>query len=108
MALNPQNLKTPTTERAREIGRKGGLASQAAARKKKMLSELYKQFIEEKFNESGQFNDIVQKILDRGDSASVALLKELRESTEGQVFNIESPQININFVKAVQEPDNDM
>lgn len=34
---NEQNLRTPTTEEAREIGRKGGLASAKARREKKTL-----------------------------------------------------------------------
>ena len=37
---NEQNLRTPTTEEAREIGRKGGLASAAARRKKKACAEI--------------------------------------------------------------------
>lgn len=37
---NEQNLRTPTTEEAREIGRKGGLASVAARRKKKACAEI--------------------------------------------------------------------
>ena len=34
------NLRTPTTEQAREIGRKGGLASAKARAEKKQLKEL--------------------------------------------------------------------
>ena len=34
------NLRTPTTEEAREIGRKGGLASAKARAEKKQLKEL--------------------------------------------------------------------
>lgn len=39
MALNVQNLRVPTSEEAREIGRKGGLASAKARRERKMLKE---------------------------------------------------------------------
>ena len=37
---NLQNLRTPTTEEAREIGRKGGIASGEARRKKKACAEI--------------------------------------------------------------------
>ena len=40
MGANPQNLRTPTSEEAREIGRKGGLASAAKRQKQKTLREL--------------------------------------------------------------------
>ena len=46
MAANPQNLRTPTSEEAREIGRKGGLASAAARAKKKSLQEIAKMLLE--------------------------------------------------------------
>lgn len=36
---NLQNLRTPTAEEAREIGRKGGLASAAARERKKLMRE---------------------------------------------------------------------
>ena len=37
---NEQNLRTPTSEEAREIGRKGGIASGEARRKRKTLAEI--------------------------------------------------------------------
>lgn len=37
---NLQNLRTPTTDEAREIGRKGGIASGEARRKKKACAEI--------------------------------------------------------------------
>lgn len=40
MGANLQNLRTPTSEEAREIGRKGGLASAAKRQKQKTLREL--------------------------------------------------------------------
>lgn len=40
MANNSKNLRTPTTEEARRIGRKGGKASAKARRRKKELKEL--------------------------------------------------------------------
>ena len=37
---NLQNLRTPTSDEAREIGRKGGIASGEARRKKKSCAEI--------------------------------------------------------------------
>ena len=37
---NLQNLRTPTSDEAREIGRKGGIASGEARRKKKACAEI--------------------------------------------------------------------
>lgn len=39
-ALNLQNLKTPTSEEARELGRRGGLASAQSRRRKRLLREI--------------------------------------------------------------------
>ena len=36
---NDENLRTPTTKEAREIGRKGGIASGIAKRRKKLMRE---------------------------------------------------------------------
>lgn len=37
---NPENLRTPTASEAREIGRKGGVASGEARRRKKACAEI--------------------------------------------------------------------
>ena len=39
------NLRTPTTEEAREIGRKGGIASGEARRRKKELREMLEEYL---------------------------------------------------------------
>lgn len=41
MALNPQNLKVPTSEEARENGRKGGLASAESRRRKRDMKKTF-------------------------------------------------------------------
>lgn len=43
--MNSQNLKTLSTEKAREIGRKGGKASVKAKRKKKYIKEQLEQLM---------------------------------------------------------------
>lgn len=46
--MNEQNLRTPTTEEAREIGRKGGIASGKARLRKKRGRELLRSLLEMK------------------------------------------------------------
>jgi hypothetical protein len=88
----------PTNKRSkaevREIGRKGGVASGKARREKKLLSEFYGSLLADTFDVkiegeieklSGEkfFQAIVKDIVTKRDSSSVAMLKEIREATEG-------------------------
>ena len=47
---NPENLRTPTSSEAREIGRKGGIASGEARRKKKTCAEIAMRVINSELN----------------------------------------------------------
>lgn len=47
---NPENLRTPTSSEAREIGRKGGIASGEARRKKKSCAEIAMRVINSELN----------------------------------------------------------
>lgn len=79
---NPQNLKPiKTAKEAREKGRIGGIKSGEAKRKKKLLSEMYADFLEK--NED-KIKRALEAVTLRGDAASVSVLKEMREATEGQ------------------------
>lgn len=95
--MNEHNLKpVSSTEEARERGRKGGLASAKARKEKKLMSQIYAEFLQKEHDVvdkdgslkkiSGQAlcNRVMSKVLSRGDSSSVRLLKEIREGTEGQ------------------------
>lgn len=53
------NLRTPTTEEAREIGKKGGIASGKARRKKKALNETLNELFSMPLKD-GKINDIEQ------------------------------------------------
>ena len=102
LCLN-KNLK-PQSERTKEeqsnIARMGGIASGKARKEKKLMSQIYADFlmkeheITDKTGElkkiSGQSlcNRVMSKVLSRGDSSSVRLLKEIREGTEGTKHNI--------------------
>lgn len=50
MALNPQNLKIPTSEEARRNGKKGGKASVEARKKKKLLRECLDELLAKEYN----------------------------------------------------------
>lgn len=95
---NEQNLRSLgelTTEERREIARAGGLASVKARREKKLMSQIYAEFLEKEHDVEGPDGDrtkmsghaivsvVMSKVLARGDSAAVSLMKELREATEG-------------------------
>jgi hypothetical protein len=104
-----ENLKPPqTTEEAREWGSHGGKASGEARRKKKLMSQIYGEFLAEKFTikVDGKDKDIsgedlvgsvVKKVLVSGGSAAVSLMKEIREATEGSKLALteDLPQIVI-------------
>lgn len=103
---NEQNL-TPlrkddpeSVKKAREIGRKGGINSGKSKRKKKLMSQIYAEFLEREHDIeiSGQkkklsgdklLDLVMSKVLSRGDSSSVSMMKEIREGTEGSKHKIE-------------------
>lgn len=94
---NPQNLKSLTTDKAREIGRKGGKASVKARREKKLMSQIYGEILAKKHkfdNKETEGEIILEKVvvdvLARRDGASVAMIKEIREATEGSKLNIDT------------------
>lgn len=94
---NPQNFKgiERTPEQEIEIRRKGGIASGKARREKKMMSRIYADFLAKKHKVVGKdgitkemegdelLSSVMSKILSRGDSSSVSLMREIREATEG-------------------------
>jgi len=93
---NEDNLKQiQSTEEAREKGRKGGIKSGQSRRKKKLMSQIYADFLAKKFEikegdeskkiaGSDMIAMVIKKVLARSDSSSVALMREIREATEGQ------------------------
>lgn len=92
-----KNLKPLTTEKAREIGRKGGIKSGEKKRERKLLSEIYGETLAELFRVDAKkgtpAKNIIKQILERADNASVSMLKEMREATEGNKLEISGTQI---------------
>ena len=93
MSGKTENLKPKTSPAAR--GKLGGIASGKAKKEKKLMSQIYAEFLEkeheiigkdgkrEKLEGHALLSKVMSKVLARGDSASVSLLKEIREAIEG-------------------------
>ena len=83
------NLKTPTAEEAREKGRKGGLASGAARRRKKNLQEIAKAIADLPLNELGRKRALLSGVdisaLDENDLTALTgvVLGQIRAAAAG-------------------------
>lgn len=86
--LIPLNKRTKKEQR--EIARNGGKKSGEVRREKKKLSEFYTDIIAKRFDMEGEksLDAIISRILERGDSATVSFLKEIREATEGNKLEV--------------------
>lgn len=104
--LIPQNKKSPE-ERTR-IARMGGKACVKAKKEKKLISQIYAEFLlqnhkilkseldkngnikntEKMLSGTELLNEVAKQVLSRGDSASVSMLKEMREATEGSKVDL--------------------
>lgn len=88
-------------QEAKEKGRKGGIKSGEVRRQKKLMSQIYAEFLDKEHDVlsregiakklSGQalLNSVMSKVLSRSDSSSVAMMREIREATEGKNVNID-------------------
>lgn len=95
MALNPQNLKPCTPENARERQQKAAEKRKENTAKKKLFSQIYAEFLAKEYDVktadgkkakmtgADLFTEVVKKIAMRGDNTTIALMKEMREATEG-------------------------
>ena len=97
--MNDENLKPCTPENARERQLKSAKKRKENNAKKKLMSQIYAEFLEKEYNVktaegtkkiSGAelCNEAMKKIMARGDSSTVSLMKELREGTEGSKINL--------------------
>lgn len=97
--MNDENLKPCTKENARERQLKSAQKRKENNKQKKLISQLYIETLEKRYNvkqgestrrENGYkiLGQVVMKILQRGDSSSVAMIRELREATEGSKLNV--------------------
>ncbi len=93
----PENIKKPTPEEARENGRKGGIKSGEVRKERKLLSQIYAEILAETYGVDGDspLKNVVKAILGREDGASVSMIKEIREATEGNKLDIGGEGIRI-------------
>ena len=59
---NENNLRTPTTNEAREIGRKGGIASGQARREKKTIQKILADLLDGQIKDNPQFAKLASKM----------------------------------------------
>ena len=97
--MNEKNLKPCTPENARERQLKSAQKRKENNEKKKLLSEMYAEFLSDeynvrkdgktiKLNGTDYIKTIIKAVVSRGDSSSVAMLKEIREATEGNKLQL--------------------
>jgi hypothetical protein len=88
-----ENLRpAKTTEVAKARGKLGGIRSGEAKREKKLLSTMYADMLAKGFEVEGErlsLDQVVTAVLARSDSASVSMLKEIREATEGSKVTVD-------------------
>jgi hypothetical protein len=82
----PPKGKPFTAETAREKGALGGIKTAENRQKKRILSDLYAEYLAKANGVDGytDIKDVISTVLERGDSASVSMLKEIREATESK------------------------
>lgn len=95
--LIPANKRTK--EEARELGRRGGVASGEARRKKKYFKEIYAEMLADEYRieKEGKtvtglqlVKEVARDVLLRKDSASVSMLDQMRKTLDGDSLEIEA------------------
>ena len=98
--MNDENLKPCNSENASERQLKSAEKRKENNAKKKLMSQIYAEFLEKEYNVkttdgikkisgSELVNECMKKIIARGDSSSVSLLREVREGTEGTKLKLD-------------------
>lgn len=117
--LHPENL-IPTNKRTKEEvrrnSRKGGIKSGEVRREKKLLSQMWGEFLSKRFDvkiegEAKKLTgaELVEQtglaVMARKDSSSVSMIKEIREATEGNKINHTgtTAQVIVSDKKTVKE-----
>lgn len=86
---NEQNLRVPTTEEAREIGRKGGIASGEARRAKRDFREAMLDALSELVDRRNDKGDVVAKITAQQAICLKQIAKALKGDTTAAKFCVE-------------------
>jgi general stress protein YciG len=98
---NLVNLADRTPEEREEIARKGGIASGEAKREAKLISQLYEKYFASKHGKE-TVEEAIDAIIQRKDSATVSMLKEAREATEGTKLEIINDPLT-EFIKNLRQ-----
>ena len=104
----PENLKAPLSpEEARKFGSMGGKRSVEVRREKKLLSAMYAEILAKGFEVDGDrlsLDEVVSAIISQNNGASVSMLKEIREATEGsktKMVGEDGGPVEISVIKRV-------
>lgn len=108
-----------TKEEARERGRAGGKASGKARKEKKLMSQIYAEFLAKEHNVKlpggrkkelttgyNLINAVAVDIIKKGGGTAVSLMKEIREATEGNKLNIDADVRTDSEFKIVKKDEN--
>ena len=110
--LIPQNRRTKQEQS--EIARKGGIKSGKVRHEKKLMSQIYAEFLIKEHDVIGKdgmikklsgqalVNGVMSKVLSRGDGSSVSMLREVREGTEGSKVKIQG-DLSISRLKTMTD-----
>lgn len=111
---NEQNLiPIRSKSKARKLGAKGGKKSGQVRREKKLLSQMYAEFLarehdvvisgkREKVSGQKLVDSVISKVLSKGKSESVSMLKEIREATEGSKLALTNSEGNDLFENGIK------
>lgn len=96
---NESNLRTPTTDEAKEMQKKSAAKRKENHAKKVLMSQIYADFLEreydvkvgdknKKMTGAELVNECMKKVIARSDSSSVSLMREIRSCLDGENINI--------------------
>lgn len=104
------------TETAKARGKLGGIKSGEVKREKKLMSKIYADFLadefeidigegkKEKMDGAKLVNKMMRLVIMRGDAATVSIMKEIREATEGSKVALSGEDggpVEISLIKRV-------
>lgn len=103
---NPQNLEPCTPENARERQLKSAKKKSENAKKRKLVSEVLIEALQKKYDvgkgkekKTGYeiLGQVAIEIIAKKNSASVSMIREIINATEGQKINFAGEPLNINL-----------
>lgn len=100
---NESNLKPLTTKKAREIGKKGGIASGKAKRERKLLKDLLMEALSKGTETDNEYVNITIALINQAKEGNVKAYEVIRD-TLGQK-PVETIEINKNTDETIKEVD---